>query len=119
MKASEAKIKIQIMHDWLMTPVGRYMLEWEENLFQTLSADIFGFNALQIGFSEINALKDSRIKNRWVSNQFFPEPPSSNATDGAAKLSLIHDIDRLPFASESIDLIILRSEEHTSELQSR
>lgn len=57
MKASEAKIKIQIMHDWLMTPVGRYMLEWEENLFQTLSADIFGFNALQIGFSEINALK--------------------------------------------------------------
>ena len=42
------------------------MLEWEENLFQTLSADIFGFNALQIGFSEINALKDSRIKNRWV-----------------------------------------------------
>ncbi len=107
MKASEAKIKIQIMHDWLMTPVGRYMLEWEENLFQTLSADTFGFNALQIGFSEINALKDNRIKNRWVSNQFFPEPPSSNPTDGTVKLALIHDIDRLPFASESIDLIIL------------
>lgn len=52
-------------------------------------------------------LKRQPDQNRWVSNQFFPEPPSSNATDGAAKLSLIHDIDRLPFASESIDLIIL------------
>ena len=43
MKKSRTKMKIQTMHDWLMTPVGQYILNWEETLFQTLSADIFGF----------------------------------------------------------------------------
>ena len=66
-------MKIQTMHDWLMTPVGQYILNWEETLFQTLSADIFGFNALQIGFSEINALKENRMVNRWYTNPFMPE----------------------------------------------
>lgn len=104
------------MHDWLMTPVGQYILGWEESHFQTLSADIFGFNAVQIGFPEINALKENRMTNRWYTNPFMPESEIremletghiSEPDSHSVKISLVHDIDELPFASESIDLIVL------------
>lgn len=117
MKKSRTKLKIKTMHDWLMTPVGHYLVDWEENYFQTLSADVFGFNALQIGFAEINALKENRIKNRWYTNPFMPDPTAASApadkagtgatTDLPVTISIVHDIDELPFASESIDLIVL------------
>ena len=116
MKKSRTKMKIQTMHDWLMTPVGQYILNWEETLFQTLSADIFGFNALQIGFSEINALKENRMVNRWYTNPFMPESEvkqmietghTAETNGHSVHISLVHDIDELPFATESIDLIVL------------
>ena len=115
MKKSRTKTKIQTMHDWLMTPVGQYILKWEESLFQTLSADIFGFNALQIGFSEINALKENRMVNRWYTNPFMPasevkqmiETGQTETNGHSVPISLVHDIDELPFATESIDLIVL------------
>ncbi len=116
MKKARTKTKIQTMHDWLMTPVGQYILEWEENHFQTLSADIFGYNAVQIGFSEIDALKENRMTNRWHTNPFMPAPETpktdenslqGKTADSPARISLVHDIDELPFASQSIDLIIL------------
>ncbi len=116
MKKSRTKMKIQTMHDWLMTPVGQYILNWEETLFQTLSADIFGFNALQIGFSEINALKENRMVNRWYTNPFMPESEvkqmietghTAETNGHSVPISLVHDIDELPFATESIDLIVL------------
>ncbi len=116
MKKSHTRKKIQTMHDWLMTPVGQYILGWEESHFQTLSADIFGFNAVQIGFPEINALKENRMTNRWYTNPFMPESEIremletghiSESDSHSVKISLVHDIDELPFASESIDLIVL------------
>lgn len=116
MKKSHTKMKVQTMHDWLMTPVGQYILEWEANHFQALSADIFGYNALQIGFCEINALKENRMTNRWYTNPFMPESEirqmienghPEKTEDSPVRISLVHDIDELPFASESIDLIIL------------
>lgn len=104
------------MHDWLMTPVGQYILGWEENHFQTLSADIFGFNAVQIGFPEINTLQENRMTNRWYTHPFMPESEIrqmqetdhfSEPDSDSVRISLVHDIDELPFASESIDLIVL------------
>ena len=104
------------MHDWLMTPVGQYILGWEENHFQTLSADIFGFNAVQIGFPEINTLQENRMTNRWYTHPFMPESEIrrmqetghfSDPDSDSVRISLVHDIDELPFASESIDLIVL------------
>ena len=116
MKKSRTRKKIQTMHDWLMTPVGQYILGWEENHFQTLSADIFGFNAVQIGFPEINTLQENRMTNRWYTHPFMPESEIrqmqetghfSDPDSDSVRISLVHDIDELPFASESIDLIVL------------
>ena len=116
MKKSRTRKKIQTMHDWLMTPVGQYILGWEENHFQTLSADIFGFNAVQIGFPEINTLQENRMTNRWYTHPFMPESEIrrmqetghfSEPDSDSVRISLVHDIDELPFASESVDLIVL------------
>ncbi len=37
---------------WLDSPAGRYVLEWEKARLNALTADIFGFNALQIGLPQ-------------------------------------------------------------------
>jgi SAM-dependent methyltransferase len=116
MKKSRTRKKIQTMHDWLMTPVGQYILGWEESHFQTLSADIFGFNAVQIGFPEINTLQENRMTNRWYTHPFMPESEIrrmqetghfSEPDSDSVRISLVHNIDELPFASESVDLIVL------------
>jgi len=39
------------MDEWIATPLGRYLIEREQAYFDQVVADIFGFNALQIGFA--------------------------------------------------------------------
>jgi hypothetical protein len=34
---------------WLQTPIGDYLRQWEQQHLNALTADIFGFNAVQIG----------------------------------------------------------------------
>ena len=38
------------MDEWIATPLGRYLVEREQAYFDQVVADIFGFNALQVGF---------------------------------------------------------------------
>ena len=40
---------------WLETAAGQYVLAWEQSRLDELTADIFGFNALQIGLPQVNA----------------------------------------------------------------
>ena len=35
--------------DWLATPLGRYLLEREQAYFDKAVADVFGYNAFQLG----------------------------------------------------------------------
>ncbi|MBI3285277.1 MAG: class I SAM-dependent methyltransferase [Burkholderiales bacterium] len=89
---------------WLEQPAGSYIREWEQALFDTMTADIFGFNAIQIGLPQINALAASRMPNRWLTNTRVLA-----ATSGGQDMpvALIHDFYELPFASNSIDLVVL------------
>ena len=41
-------MSIQGFEDWLQTPPGQYVLEWERGQHDLLVADIFGFNAVQL-----------------------------------------------------------------------
>ena len=103
------------MHDWLGSTVGCYIREWEEEHFKKLTADIFGFHAVQIGFPGISTLSESRIKNRWLSCSAWSEASRHRkVTDGAPigtfaplSVSITHHFEELPFASQSIDLVIL------------
>ncbi|HSY30291.1 MAG TPA: SAM-dependent methyltransferase, partial [Burkholderiaceae bacterium] len=83
---------------WLRQPSGIYINAWEQQLLDKLTADIFGFNAVQIGMPQMNCLSASRMPNKWIANNILV-PNSPN------KISLIHDFEDLPFESQSIDLV--------------
>lgn len=85
---------------WLRQPSGIYINAWEQQLLDKLTADIFGFNAVQIGMPQMNCLAASRMPNKWIANNILlPNSPN--------KISLIHDFEDLPFESQSLDLVVL------------
>jgi SAM-dependent methyltransferase len=89
--------------DWLMQPAGNYICAWEQAQFDLLTADIFGFHALQIGLPQLPALAASRMPHQWQSASQLP----LKETVLAQQVVLVHDFAELPFESQSIDLIIL------------
>lgn len=89
---------------WLETPVGSYVRAWQQDRLDMLTADIFGFNALQIGLPQINALRANRMPNKWLTDTHLPSDPESASL---APIVVVHDFAELPFASQSLDLIVL------------
>lgn len=88
---------------WLETPAGAYVRAWQQARLDLLTADIFGFNAMQIGLPQINALQDSRMPNKWLTDTHLP----SADTPGLTPVVVVHDYTELPFASQSLDLVVL------------
>lgn len=80
--------------EWFSTPQGQYLLSRESDYFDRSLADIFGFNALQLGLPERDFLRGSRIPLRI----FGDRSPD-------AKVKLL--FDELPFESASMDLVLL------------
>jgi SAM-dependent methyltransferase len=89
---------------WLAQPGGRYIREWEQNLFDQVTADIFGYHAVQMGLPQINALAANRMPHQWLTNVTLV--PAST-TGEKSPVVLVHDFAELPFDSQSIDLVIL------------
>jgi SAM-dependent methyltransferase len=79
---------------WLDTPRGQYLLAWEQRQFDQLVTDIFGYNAVQIGQPKQDFLRSNRM----------PYKLHCSTTSPADVLS---DPEELPFASQSLDLVIL------------
>jgi SAM-dependent methyltransferase len=115
--------------EWLQTPPGRYLLSWEQAQFDLAVADLFGFNALQLGLPELDALRTNRMPHRWLA---LPEEDAglqltsggladqaSAASDGLAqaqvppRVALYTDSAALPFPPGSLDLVVLP---HTLEM---
>lgn len=80
--------------DWFATPLGRRLLEREQAYFDKAVADVFGYNALQLGWSGVDLLRASRI-------------PLRCRVDPAGSAELRADFRDLPVASNSIDLVVL------------
>ena len=83
-----------IIGDWIDTPLGRYLLEREQTYFDHAVADIFGYNAFQVGMPEVDLLSASRIPLRCCVG---PEGP----------VDLRADFRDLAIASNSADLVLL------------
>jgi len=79
---------------WLATPLGRYMLERELQYIDETVADVFGYNALQLGLPEHDFLRASRI-------------PFKCRVAPAGPAGLRARFRDLPVASNSIDLLLL------------
>jgi len=80
--------------DWLATPLGQYLLAREQVYFDNVVADVFGYNAFQLGLPEVDLLRASRI-------------PMRCRVDSSGHAALMADFRDLPIASNSADLVLL------------
>jgi SAM-dependent methyltransferase len=101
------------LQQWLETPAGRYLLEWEGAQVDRAVADIFGYHALQLGLPELCGLKDNRMPHRWLAVQEMPldgsgqVAPAADLQSGEVPLALVTDFEALPFPAASLDLVVL------------
>ena len=84
----------QNQQQWFETCLGQYLLEKEQNYFDQAVMDVFGYNAVQIGFSQYDFLRTNRM-------------PLQFCTDIEKGASLLATPDFLPIESNSIDLVLL------------
>lgn len=90
------------LQDWFETPAGSYLLAWEQQQFDLLVADIFGYHALQLGLPALDALAASRMSHRWLATSHPVAPGAANA-----RAALLSDYAALPFPEASLDLVAL------------
>ncbi len=116
--------------DWLETPAGRYLLEWEQQQIENLVADIFGFHSLQLGLPQLDGLQANRMPHRWYACDPVHEasaavvkpataaaqpagtmPPrgegGGRSSQRVATIDLQCEFDALPFDTRSLDLVLL------------
>jgi SAM-dependent methyltransferase len=103
--ASEKSI-IALDH-WLQTPAGAYVRAWEQARLDALTADIFGYNAVQIGVPQIDALAASRMPNKWQAATRVSHGDELRAIAAGRQVAVALDFEELPFASQSLDLVVL------------
>jgi SAM-dependent methyltransferase len=78
------------------------MRAWEQSCLDNLTADIFGYNAVQIGMPQIDALAASRMPYKLLADRKTrPVQVPLRAVD------ITLDYTELPFASQSLDLVVL------------
>lgn len=82
------------LREWLATPQGRYVTDWELARCDAVLADVFGFNALQAGLTECDYLRANRMPLRL----------HCDADDGGGVRA---NLEHLPFAATSLDLVVL------------
>lgn len=117
---------------WLQTATGLYVRDWEQAHLNALTSDIFGFHALQIGLPQISTLQANRMPYRWLTDKHIPPASPAAAADGDSQsqgsqssegsqgsqgddatpdkplpVVVSHDFTELPFASQSLDLVVL------------
>ena len=82
------------LSDWFATSKGEYVLKWEQAQFDSAVEDVFGFNAVQVGLSQFDLLRQNRIP---LHTRVGLDPASD----------LIADSGALPLATGSVDLLVL------------
>ncbi|MBV9890619.1 MAG: methyltransferase domain-containing protein [Rhizobacter sp.] len=111
---------------WLGSPIGQVLLEWEQRHLDSVVADLFGFHALQLGLPELEALKANRMPHRWLAVESADDAevcdpglaavPPASAAEVAVAAPRVHVVppptlrchfDALPFAAGTLDLVIL------------
>ncbi len=82
------------LHAWLETPLGQYVLQMEQDMLDQAVANLFGFNALQIGWLHLDGLRTNRI----------PHHMTLSASPGG---TIQAEPCALPLATQSLDLVVM------------
>lgn len=92
--------KIISFDEWLQTPAGRYLLDWEQERCDELVCDVFGYHALQLGLPCLQGLRANRMPHRWLAARGLPD-------DAPGTPALCADAAALPFGPASLDLVLM------------
>lgn len=90
----DCKLTAQSLSEWFASEQGSYVLTREQDYFDHTVTDIFGFNAMQMGFPEHDFLRNSRMPLRFT---------SGNQRGNDVRLCC----DELPFDCDSLDMVLL------------
>jgi len=107
MDSAASEKSIIALDRWLQSPAGAYVRAWEQACLDELTADIFGFNAIQIGLPQIDALAANRMPNKWQAATRTSTRDELALTVPAKQVAVALDFAELPFASQSLDLVVL------------
>ncbi len=88
------KMSILGIDNWLHSPQGRYVMAWEQAKVDAVVADLFGYNALQLGLPQYDLLAQNRIPLRQIAGE-------------SGQVDVLCDLRELPFAANSIDLVVM------------
>jgi SAM-dependent methyltransferase len=88
--------------DWFATPLGSHLLGCELKYFDRELADVFGFNAIQLGLPQYDFLRANRMPFHCVAGSQGP-------------VHLRSDLGALPIHTAAADLVVLP---HTLEFSS-
>lgn len=89
--------------EWFQTPPGQYALAWERAQVDALVADVFGFQAWQVGLAEHDLLRANRMPFKGYVGTEMPTPDEARLRQGC----VVAEPEALPFASQTIDLLVL------------
>jgi SAM-dependent methyltransferase len=93
--------------DWLASPPGRYILDWEQGQFDAAVADVFGFYALQCGLPQLDCLRANRMPSRVHARFLDDVADQLDAPDASVTTVRLAHFEELPFDSQSLDLVVL------------
>lgn len=94
--------------DWLTSAQGQYVLAWEQARFDHVVADIFGFNAVQVGLPQCQFLRANRMPLRLTCDTASGNGGAAAAgAGGLCGVGVRTDMHHLPFAGNSVDLLVL------------
>lgn len=107
MDSAESQQSIIALDRWLKTPPGAYVRAWEQACLDELTADIFGFNALQVGLPQIDALAANRMPHKWQAATRTVGGDQMEDVPEGRQVGIALDFAELPFASQSLDLVVM------------
>lgn len=87
-------IEHQLAPDWFASPLGVHLLSCEQSYFDQEVADVFGFNAVQLGLPRFDFLRANRMPLRC-----------RVAPDGPVRAR--GEFEQLPILSSCADLVLL------------
>lgn len=90
------------------------LLAWEQAQTDALVADVFGYHAVQLGWPELQALRNNRMPHRWQALAEFEWPDHQHdvtGQDGQVAPSSVCDVwldsRAWPWQADSLDLVVL------------
>ncbi len=105
------------LSEFLRSPAGRYVLDWEQRALDAVVSDVFGYHAMQLGLPEMDVLRENRMPLRFCAADRQLTLPRAEMTgedetagDSAAprtRVAVINNYEELPFATHSIDLVVM------------